>query len=337
MEQIKTIAIDVGASALKIHSEQGDALIPAQVAVKNRELINQALFGINSDDTPALIEANSWSHWCGPNAHGYGGPIEAFSHDRFDTVPTKALIYTALTLIRQQGIDSPIRLVLGLPQGIAMGEGADARLASVRKWLMDDGGEHKWTASGSRQRARIADLLLTSQPRGALVDAITDDAGSVTAQGRNLFKGRVGIISIGFNTLELMMMDGGQPMPALDAGEKLGVRKLLETLNTSHRRTAGQMDADLRKGRLTLDDDQLAGYWQRLALHLDETWGEQWKDWDGIIAVGGGSILLRDQLRNVFGGRLIAVPDPVATTARGLYKLGLQAERKAVSVGKAAK
>jgi len=337
MEQIKTVAIDVGASALKIYSAQGDALIPAQVAVKNRELINQALFGINSDDTPALIESAAGAYWCGPNAHGYGGPIEAFSHDRFDTVPTKALIYTALTLIRQQGIDSPIRLVMGLPQGIAMGEGADARLGNVRKWLMDDGGEHKWTASGVRQRARIADLLLTSQPRGALVDAITDDTGSVTAQGRNLFKGRVGIISIGFNTLELMMMDGGQPMPALDAGEKLGVRKLLETLNTNHRRTAGQMDADLRKGRLILDEKPLAGYWQRLQEHLDETWGDQWRDWDGIIAVGGGSILLRDQLRSVFGGRLIAVTDPVMATARGLYKLGLQAERKAVSVGKAAK
>jgi hypothetical protein len=333
---IQTVGIDIGASALKIYTEAAGAMIPAQVAVKSRELINQALFGIASDESPALIEANGWAYWCGPNAHGWGEAIEAFSHDRFDTVPTRALVYTALTLVGQAGINSPIRLVLGLPQGVATGEGADARLAAIRKWLIDDGGEHKWVASGTRQRARIAEVLLTSQPRGALVDVITDTNGTVTAQGRNLYKGRVGVISIGFNTLELMMMDGGQPQPFLDKGEKLGVRKLLETINTNHRRTAGQMDADLRKGRLNLDD-QLAGYWQRIQLHIDEAWGDQWKEWDGIIAVGGGSILLRDQLRSTFGGRLVAVEDPVLSTARGLYRLGLQQARKAVSIAKASK
>ena len=325
-ETIETVGIDLGAGAVKIWTARGGLQFPAQVAVKVRDLIDQSLFGLELN-TPKAIEFAGSSFFVGTEAHDYGMPLEDWDHDRFDSAPVRALVYTALTLVGAQ-TSAPLRVVLGLPQGIAMGSGAAERMEAARRWVSDDGGEHKWLANGQRQRARIAETLATSQPRGAMVDAITDELGVVTRAGRTLHEGRVGVISIGFNTLELLALDQGRPMAVLASGELLGVRRLLETMNTARRRTAGQMDADLRSGRVNLNG-HLSQYGRQVLAQVADVWGERWRDWQGIVAVGGGVHLLQRELESTFGALLVPISDPVLSTARGLYKLGLQTARKA--------
>ena len=39
--------------------------------------------------------------------------------------------------------------------------------------------------------------------------------------------------------------------------------------------------------------------------------------------MGGGALLLREALREIFGSRLIESDEPVLSVARGLFKFGL--------------
>lgn len=325
---LETIGLDIGAGALKLWDRNGGLQFPAQVSEEASALIDQTAFGFDPTATngPVSIAFGGHLFYCSHRAHYFGAPTEDWGHDRFDSVPIRALVYAALTKVSAR-TNAPLRLVLGVPQGIAIGDGAQERLSATRKWLIDDGGEHHWVAGGVKKRARIAEALVTSQPRGALVDVITDAEGNVTKGGAALHRGRVGVISIGFNTLELLAVDNGAPLPVLASGEMLGVRHMLKKLNPAKLITAGQMDADVRLGRVPLNG-HLPTYGRQVVAHIADVWGNQWRNWDGVAVVGGGAVLLADPLRSLFGDKLVPVDDPVLCTARGLYKLGLQAERK---------
>jgi hypothetical protein len=132
------------------------------------------------------------------------------------------------------------------------------------------------------------------------------------------------VISIGFNTVELLVLRDNAPVARFTSGDQLGVRRLLEIVRASRAGTytLGDLDNELRAGGIV--GTEAFGQWASLVRgHIESKWGDVAPRFAKVIAVGGGALLLSDDLRDVFGGRLVESDEPVLSVARGLYKLGV--------------
>jgi hypothetical protein len=60
-----------------------------------------------------------------------------------------------------------------------------------------------------------------------LFDYLLDAQGQFIPERKAVLKQEIGIVSIGFNTLELLTVKDKAPVQAMTAGRTLGVRRLL--------------------------------------------------------------------------------------------------------------
>jgi hypothetical protein len=163
---------------------------------------------------------------------------------------------------------------------------------------------------------------------GALFDYLMDDEGKFIAERKRAFKGEAGIISIGHSTVELLGVRDRTPVQKWTRGATLGVQRLLDIVRGELPYSRGEMDERLRLGRLEIGK-ALPVWWSEVGGHLDREWGRDWKRFETVIVVGGGAILLREQLERRFGGKLYLPDQPVMSISRGLYKLGMSQTKKA--------
>ena len=75
-------------------------------------------------------------------------------------------------------------------------------------------------------------MKVLAQPVGAYANWLLDEELSLRRSGR---KAEVAILDIGFNTLDLYVVQGGQVLPRFVGGGKVGVRRLLNLLNEDDR------------------------------------------------------------------------------------------------------
>ena len=174
-------------------------------------------------------------------------------------------------------------------------------------------------------------MSVTSQAAEALFDQILNsDGGFVAGQGA-LLKQEVGVISIGFNTVELMVVRDRKTDMQRTRGFQVGVRRLMEILDPEGHFTLGELDTRLRDGDLEIAD--AAQLWEREVKGVvDRYWKTAWKRFAAILLVGGGAVLLKNQLLIHFEGKALIPEQPVQSIARGLYKLSELQRRKAVGV-----
>jgi hypothetical protein len=219
----------------------------------------------------------------------------------------------------------PITLMVGLPIATLMGENAQHTQEAVVAFLR---GAHDWRADGVDQRVTISQVRITSQPVGAMFDYLLTDAGEMPVDRGVAFKGEIGILGIGFNTLDLLVVRGGSPVQRFTAGETLGIRRLLELTNHDGLYSLAELDARLRGD--SLDIQTALPIWQsELRGFLEKRWGSGFRRFNRVVIVGGGAKLLRDPLLLRFKEKAFIPDDPIIATARGLYKYTLmQARRK---------
>lgn len=311
------VGFDLGAGALKVMSGEGALITLSQVALNGATRVDQSALGFSKRKKPLRISGDFGSFYIGAGAHNYGTPVERLDVDRFASAPDmRALVYGGLNMIRK---DEPIHLVIGLPQNIAIGEAAAANIAAVKAWM---GGLHEWNADGSTTRLEVASVIATSQPRGAYMDALLTDHGQLRPDRKAWRSAEVGVISIGFNTLELLVLNGGEPVDKFASSDPIGARSLLRQCDPDRQYTLGELDIKLRDGKL--DTSRSVNAWaSEIVGRVESVWGESRKRFASVVAVGGGAILLKDHLAKMFGARLVVDDDPVMAVARGLYKFGL--------------
>jgi hypothetical protein len=209
-----------------------------------------------------------------------------------------------------------INLWAGLPIATLMGSDADATAKSVQDFLR---GSHAWTADGTERQIDVANVVTASQPVGAMFDFLLTDKGEMTPDKKALFKKEIGILGIGMNTVDLLVVSAGTPVERFTAGKNVGVRRLLELTNRDGLYSLAERDDQLRAGALDIITAQPV--WAREVLGLiEQTWEAQFKRFAAIVVVGGGSLLMRDELLRRFSGQAVIADDPVLATARGLYK-----------------
>lgn len=323
------LGIDLGFGANKLFGAAGGSELPSQVAIATGEVVGR-LAGMKSAKAPMRVEAGGVSYYVGAGAHDWGRPVESLDYERLNGAPEMvAIFYGALTQYAQQHkvtFNEPVTLLVGMPLEPLTGQPATVKAVvnQVKGWMK---GRHEWTADKRPFSIEIADVSVTSQPTGALYDFLLDGEGKFYSDRKPLVKKEIGIVSVGFNTVELMVAQAGAPVQRFTGGETNGVRRLLELINQGGLYSLGELDTALRSG--TLDTASHLDLWSReIAGQIERKWGKSWRRFKQIVLVGGGAVLLNGYLTRVFMGWATMPERPVIAIARGLYKLALMQERK---------
>ena len=316
------IAYDPGFGAIKLYSHRGSLVMQSAVSVGDAQQISR-MAGLRITRQPLKIETDGGIFHVGPNAHDWGRPVENLDFDRLTGSPEMmALWYGALTKYRVP--DDSIELIVGLPIHVLTGSDAETTQQAVRDALRR---KHTWEADGQRHSIRVASVRITSQPVGAMFDYLLTDEGQMPADRRKAFKRELGVFSVGMNTVELLVVRNGSPVQRFIAGETLGVRRLLELVNHLGLYSLAELDAQLRDG--TLDIGGVLPIWQSEVLgFVERQWGEAFKRFQIVVAVGGGAKILREPILRRFKGRVFIPDDPIIATARGLYKYTVMLARR---------
>ncbi|MBT7014862.1 MAG: ParM/StbA family protein [Anaerolineae bacterium] len=318
---------DLGMGANKLYGLHGGQQTPSQVSLNGSQKVSQML-GLRSQKPPLHIATDYGEFYTGAGAHDWGRPVENLDYERLNgSAEMKALFLGSVTrYMRKYGkFDRPLSLTVGMPLEPLTGENAKENVTAVRRWMK---GIHEWEADGKSARIEVAEVKITSQPVGALFDHLLDEKGRFVLERKPAFKKEVGIISVGFNTVELLVVRDKKPVQRFTAGATSGVRRLLEIVNHSGMYSLGELDTQLRAGHLDLRE--ALPVWEREVTGvIERTWGTSWKRFAAILLVGGGAVLLKKTLPYRFNGKAYIPDEPVLSIARGLYKLGLfQANRK---------
>lgn len=317
---------DLGAGANKFCGAAGSVQVISQVSNNGAGNVG-SMIGLKSrrdSDTPTRIESEFGSFHVGTGAHEMGRPVTNLDFERFTGSPEMRAIFYA-TLAKYQGaygdFNIPLALMVGLPLQMTIGDGADEFKKKVRSWLK---GVHTFEADGKKHRVEIAKVSITSQPVGALHRYTHNEKGEIDMSRKDAFEQEVGIISPGFNTLEMLVVKEQRAFERFTAGNTVGVRRLLELLDPKEMFSPAERDEKLRRGEFKQELKSAFPIWE------DEIRGEINRKWDKyhqrfykILVVGGGSILLKDLFSRMFGAKAWIADNPVMATAEGLYRLAI--------------
>jgi hypothetical protein len=314
------LGVDPGNGAIKLYGADGGVQLPAMIASDGARIVRAAA-GLSTARPPLHVRMPAGAFYLGPGAHDWGRPVENMDHDRFTGTPEmRALVYGALTAYAVHGgLPAELHLTVGLPIEPLSGSEAPAVVAAVRRWLE---GMHTWEADGKPHQTTVTGVIVSLQPAGALYDYLLEDDGAFRPDRKARFGEEVGVVSVGMNTVEILVVRGGKVIPGDTHGTRLGVRRLLELCNPDGLYTTGELDVQLRAGRLEIA--QALPIWaSEVTGFLERRWGVKFRRFAAVILVGGGALLLRDLLLARFGGKAYVPDDPVLATARGLYKLAI--------------
>ena len=312
------LAFDPGYGAVKLCGPNGCLAIQSAVAIHHGEEIRR-MAGVRVRRPPLLVKTSAGSFYVGANAHDWGRPVENLDLDRLTGAPELLALF--LGALSRYGVpERPMEVIVGLPIAAMMGDDAATVQQGVRAWLR---GDHSWEADGTGHSTTIDKVLITSQPVGAMFDYLLNEDGRMPADRRRAFRGELGVIGIGMNTLDLLVVRGGSPVQRFTAGDNLGVRRLLELCNYQGLYSLAELDTHLREG--TLDYQAHLPIWQSEVVgYVERQWARAYLRFDVIVAVGGGAKILRQALLRRFKDRVFVPDDPIISTARGLYKFLLR-------------
>jgi hypothetical protein len=323
------IGIDAGNGAFKLYGAPGGLEFISQAASNGGQKVLSTL-GLRTSKAPLAIQNESGSFYAGVGAHDFGRPVENLDVDRFNGTPEmKALLHGSLTRYQQRygKFNAPLSAIVGLPNEVLTGDLAEQNVENVKRWLR---GKHAWMADGEPCNIEIAEVKAASQVTGGLFDYLLDAEGRFIPERKGAFNGEVGVITIGFGTVELMVVRNRTPVQRFTSGAASGVRRLLELVNGQRLYSLGELDLQLRTGQL--DIREAMPIWEREVTGvIEKQWGAAWKRFSAVLIMGGGAILLKNSLPYRFNGKAYLPDEPVQAVARGLYRLTqLQQARKSL-------
>jgi hypothetical protein len=159
---------------------------------------------------------------------------------------------------------------------------------------------------------------------GALFDYVLDHRGQMIGERGSALLDEVGVISVGFNTVELLVVKERGAVERFTRGNTLGVRRLLELINRDGMWSLGELDGKLRAGGLKAELKHAMPVWSReVNGEIEKVWGNSHRRFAKVLIVGGGALLLKEALTQQFGHKAWVAEDAVLSIARGLWKLSV--------------
>ncbi|HEY6074701.1 MAG TPA: ParM/StbA family protein, partial [Anaerolineales bacterium] len=298
-----TLGFDMGMGALKLWGASGGLQLVSQVATNGRAHLIEGSLGLKNRTRPTEVKSDFGSFYVGLTAHAHGQPVENLSFDRLTGTPEmRALLYGALAQYQDQygPFDDSLSLIVGLPLQMMTGIPAEQYKENVRAWLA---GTHEFTANGCTHRIEIARVRQASQPVGALFDYVLDEDSRMIRDRGSALLAEVGVISVGFNTVEVLVVKDQKPEEGFTQGYVVGVRRLLELINHDELYSLGELDEMLRSGGLGTELEKNVPIWfSQVEGVIDHRWrGNSYKRFAKVLIVGGGALLLKKSLTMKFG------------------------------------
>ena len=320
------LGCDLGMSSVKLVGAAGDVQFLSQAALYGGEVAD---FGRRRRrKRPVVIDADFGRLYVGERAHNYGVPVENLGFDRLaDTNEVRAVLYGALSeYAKKYGVlKVPLELIVGLPFQMLMGEGSSVAKfrRDVNGWLA---GSHQWLADGVAHDVNIEKVHLYPQAMGAPGDYALDMSGKAQSGERTqALLNECATISIGSNTVELLVTKRDRDTKRFNGGKPIGVRSLWRRVDPHGYYSFGEFDEMLRDKSLPESMDirpHLSSWMSEINGFANQKWGDAYHRFHKVFVVGGGAILLRSKLRNAFDGKAEIMDDPVMAIGRGLYKAG---------------
>jgi hypothetical protein len=304
----------------------------SQVASNGHGHLSDGILGLKNRRHPMLVTGEFGSFYVGDGAHEHGRPVENLDFDRLTGAPEmRVLLYAALAQYQAEhgpfdpstgsGQVSPLSLMVGLPLQMMTGDSAKDYQKGVKNWLK---GSHVFEVDGITHKIEVEDVKQTSQPVGALFDYVLDHRGQMIGERGSALLDEVGVISVGFNTVELLVVKERGAVERFTRGNTLGVRRLLELMNRDGLFSLGELDAKVRAGLMKPELKIAMPVWSReVNGEIEKVWGTSHRRFAKVLIVGGGALLLRDALTVQFAHKAWVPDDTVLAIARGLWKLSV--------------
>lgn len=318
------LGFDMGMGAVKLWSQPGGMQLQSQVANNGQRHLADGIIGLKNRKRPRLVTGDFGAFFVGDRAHEHGRPVENLDFDRLTGAPEmKVLLYAALAQYEDEHgpFDAPLSLMAGLPLQMMTGDSAKDYQKGVRSWLM---GTHHFDVDGISYSIQIDEVRQTSQAVGALFDYVLDNEAQMIGERGAVLLDEVGVISVGFNTVELLVVKERGAVERFTHGNTVGVRRLLELINRENLWSLGELDSRLRAGRLSSEVKQALPIWAReVNGEIERRWGQSHRRFAKVLVVGGGALLLKEALTLQFNHKAYVPNDPVLSIARGLWKLSV--------------
>jgi hypothetical protein len=279
--------------------------------------IGMAGIGMKTASQAMTIEINWDNYVIGDGAWNWGDILTNRDYSALSSPERRALMLGAASLILPPGEHTFDVMVLGLPVPLLLDETQGQAILSGLKAYK---GEHRFKTNKGSYAITINKLKALAQPVGAYADWLLDDELHIRKNGR---QAEVAVLDIGMNTLDLYVIQDGNVLPRFVGGGKVGVRRLLEILDTNGHEPE-ELDAQMRSGKLRPAKDQLESWLSEILAVIERTWPNL-RRFTTVIPAGGGSVALGDMLRLALIAKGAAVTwpeDPGLTNVRGLWKWG---------------
>jgi hypothetical protein len=284
--------------------------------------------------TPDRVTFGGVTYLVGEGVARFARPVQRMDFLRLSDGPElRALFYDALYHVLGASTPEPLALMVGLPVEV-MADKVKAKetLRSLRGWMV---GRHRFEVNGEALAIRIEEVRVMAQPAGAFF-AWGLDGGGRWARPKADLKAPVAVCDVGFNTLDLFAVQGGDVVARFTGGDTAGMRRAAELLTNAVKAKHGvdlslhEADAFLRQRRPRLYtsegeanltplvtqalDTAAAG----VVTFVEQRWGSG-RQFAHLLFAGGGAEALRDALLRQYPHGVV-LPNPVAANAVGLAR-----------------
>ncbi|MDD3829253.1 MAG: ParM/StbA family protein, partial [Anaerolineae bacterium] len=240
------------------------ATVPSVVGVGETDLglLSLGSMGRRSHHAqPDEVTSQGVTYLVGEGVARYARPVERMDFLRLSDGPElRALFYDVVFRLMGDGRHR-LNVMAGLPvEVMADRQQAQSTLRALRRWMI---GTHTYqviptgTGGGCQVELFVDDVQVMAQPAGAVFAWGLDDHGRWTRARADL-KAPIAVCDIGYNTLDLFTVQGGEVIGRFTGGDTAGMRRSAELILTAVRGGHGlalslyEADALLRARRPTL-------------------------------------------------------------------------------------
>jgi plasmid segregation protein ParM len=324
-----TMGIDVGFGRVKAISNSGKR-VAFRAAIGEYQPVKFKSGMGPSDDVSVAIEYEGRQIYVGEAALKQSTPEATIDPRRTVTFEGMALLMAAFSLLTPERIVESVNLVVGLPvkhYSRLKEEYIEAAKRTHTFFELSDGVK-------VRKNINVMDIKVLPQPFGTCFDQLLDDAGNI--QDEAIANGNVGIIDNGYNTLDLLRVEGLEYIePRSNSFSEMGIFAVCRALSEKFYQKFGvdispeKIEPYLEKDIITIHGKDVsikeikAECYQAEAANVISRVKSTWPDYALLqrdILTGGGIINISTHLQEALGGGAVVVSDPMWGNVNGYRK-----------------
>jgi len=347
---LRRLGWDPGFSSSKMGEVRGTEIVTHMVGATVGLCVHTEESGISLADVvrtpqrtlrPLRVAWPGYEYLVGADVGAYVRPVERLDLARFsDSSELRALLYATLHKLLAGGVHR-VGLVIALPVEVLQDRLEAQRVErALAGWLV---GQHEFSVDGEQARVEVCQVRArVAQPVASWFDWGMDHTGQ-WVQGTEALRAPTLVIDQGYNTLDVLTVQGGQVSVRHTSGELLGMRRAAERLNALLARRY-RLELDLRSAdaliRRVVNGQRAETYvagqavdvtaeaQQALSALVAEVCtfvervvgrGRQFR----VLLTGGGALALAPRLLELYPQALV-LAEPVLANARGLAKLAVR-------------